>query len=181
MPSRKQPYLLGFGGLEKKDFGGVNLRGNAREQRPIAVKRTMHLVMRSSHAVGEKSFLRTIRARKIHDLVHRLGRKHRVRVYRFANVGNHLHLLVMPKSRAAFKAFVRAIAGVIARITLGAQRGHAQGQKFWDARPFTRIVEWGRDFKIACQYILQNRLEVLGFIPYQPRKNKGPPGRARPL
>ena len=172
MRLRKQPYLPGFKGLEKKEFGGTKLRGNAREQRPIAVKRTMHLVMRSSLATGERSFLRAKRARRIHELVNRLGRKHGVRVYRFANVGNHLHLLVMPKSREAFKAYVRAISGIIARLTMEAQRGHALGKKFWDARPFTRIVEWGRDFKIACQYVLQNRLEALGFIPYQPRKNK---------
>ena len=50
----------------------------------------------------------------------------------------------------------------------------ASGLKFWDARPFTRIVEWGRDFKNFGFYILQNTLEATGFMPYQPRR--GGPG-----
>lgn len=28
----------------------------------------------------------------------------------------------------------------------------------WDAKPFTRIVEWGRDFVGVCAYILQYTL-----------------------
>jgi REP element-mobilizing transposase RayT len=141
MRSRKQDYFPGFEGLGTKGFGGIHLKGNnAREQRPIAVRRTMHLVMRSSLATGELSFLRPKRARKIHELVHRLGKRHQVRVYRFANAGNHLHLLVKPKSREAFKAFLRSISGVIARFTLGAEKGHALGKKFWDARPFKKSV-----------------------------------------
>jgi REP element-mobilizing transposase RayT len=80
----------------------------------------MHLVMRSSLATGELSFLRAKRARRIQELVYGLGKKHQVRVYRFANAGNHLHLLVMPKSREAFKSFLRSISGVIAHRGMGA-------------------------------------------------------------
>jgi hypothetical protein len=52
----------GFGQLGVKKFGGSSLRGNAREQRPIAVKRPIHLVMKSSLARGEQSsWLRSAR------------------------------------------------------------------------------------------------------------------------
>jgi hypothetical protein len=172
MRRTKQDLLPGFARLDVKKFGGSALKGNAREQRPIAVKRPIHLVMKSSRAQGERSFLSRKRARRIEDLVHRQGALHGVRVYRFANSGNHLHLVIKPMSRRAFQTYIRAISGLIARITLGAEKGKAQGLKFWDARPFTRIIEWGRDYKSVCDYVLQNTLEAIGFIPYQPRGRK---------
>jgi hypothetical protein len=170
MRKPKQDLLPGFEKIGVKKFGGSMLKGNAREQRPIAVKRPIHLVMKSSRAQGEQSFLSKKRARRIEDLVHRQGRLHGVQVYRFANSGNHLHLVIKPISRRAFNTYIRAISGLIARITLGAEKGKAVGLKFWDARPFTRIVEWGRDYKNVCHYVLQNTLEAVGFIPYRPRK-----------
>jgi REP element-mobilizing transposase RayT len=174
--SRKQNYLPSFSQLGEKEFGGSQRlnRANARAQRPISVKRPMHLVMRSTLASGEFSFLRAKRARRIEALVHKLGKEKGVKVYRFANSGNHLHFIVLPRSREAYKAYIKAITGIIARLTLGAERGSAKKIRFWDAKPYTRILEWGRDFKTACQYVLQNTLEALGFIPYQMRKKKRP-------
>jgi hypothetical protein len=172
MRKPKQDLLPGFGQLGIKKFGGTGLKGNAREQRPISIKRPLHLVMKSTLARGDKSFLSKTRARLIEDLVHRQGRLSGVKVYRFANSGNHLHLVIKPISRRAFKAYIRTISGLIARITLGAEKGKALGLKFWDARPFTRIVEWGRDYKNVCNYVLQNTLEAIGFIAYQPRGKK---------
>jgi geranylgeranyl diphosphate synthase type II len=34
-----------------------------------------------------------------------------------------------------------------------------KGQAFWEYRPFSRILHWGRDYKTACQYLLKNTLE----------------------
>ena len=44
-------------------------------------------------------------------------------------------------------------------------------QSFWEFRPFSRIVNWGRDFKTCVQYLKKNVLEALGFVPYKPRKD----------
>jgi REP element-mobilizing transposase RayT len=133
----------------------------------------MHLVMRSTLAVGPRSFLR--KRRQIEELIRKVGRSKGVKVYRLANAGNHLHMIVLPRSRPAYQAFIRTLSGLIARITLGVERGKAQGKKFWDALPFTRILEWGRDYRTTCDYLLQNTLEALGFIPFTPRKDKPPP------
>ena len=38
---------------------------------------------------------------------------------------------------------------------------------FWDARPFSRIVKWGKSYFTLARYILRNELEALGFIKYQ--------------
>lgn len=174
---------LAFKDFEKekiKDFGGSLIRGNPRERRPLSTKRPLHLVLRSSLARGERSFLNGRRRLAIQNLIQRAARAKGVKVYRLANSGNHLHLIVLPPSRAAFHAFIRAISGLIARLVLGAEKGRAQGIRFWDARPFTRILEWGRDYKRACSYLLQNTLEALGFAPYRPRKNDRLRKSARP-
>jgi REP element-mobilizing transposase RayT len=175
--AQRQPTLPGFGSINEKDFGGALLRGNPREQRPISTQRPMHLVLRSSQACGERSFLRPGRARLVERLVRKQGREKGVRIYRFANSGNHLHLLVLPRSRKGYHGFVRAISGLIARLALGAERGQpkrAQGSSFWDARPYTRIVEWGRAFHLACSYVRLNELEASDFWPYRARdKGRG--------
>jgi hypothetical protein len=167
MSRKKQPHLPGFESLGIKEFGGIHLKGNARTPRPISAKRPMHLVMRSSLAQGERSFLK--RSAKIRGIVYGTGHTQGVQILRFANAGNHLHLIVLARSRAAFQRFIRAISGLIARASLGVERGAARGLKFWDALPFTRILEWGRDFRQACAYVVQNTLEAIGFVPYRPR------------
>ncbi len=56
----------------------------------------------------------------------------------------------------------------------GSTRAHetqGKGQRFWQFRPFSRVMSWGRDFKNGCEYVVQNTLEALGFIPYKPRRN----------
>jgi REP element-mobilizing transposase RayT len=173
MRSKQQPRLPGFGKLDVIEFGGSLLKGNPRERRPISIKQPMHLVMRSELACGDRSFLKKSNARRIEPLVRRLAKEKGVKLYRFANSGNHLHFLVLPSSKKAFYAYIRAISGLIARISLGVERGKAKGLKFWDARPYTKIVEWGREFRSVCNYILRNTLEAVGFIPYQPRRGHG--------
>lgn len=176
----KQTYLPGLERSNVKAFGGILIKGNPREARPISIKRPMHLVMRSKHATGDLSFLHSSRVRKIEELVQRLARQKNVKVYRFANSGNHLHLIILPRSLHAFKAYIRALSGLIARITLGAERGKSRSdfsparlnKKFWDARPFTRIIEWGKEFKTVVSYVAQNKLEAMGFIPYQKRSGR---------
>lgn len=141
-------------------FGGSLLKGNPRGCRPIAPKLPVHLVVRSTRARGARSFLAPTRARAIERLVFRLGRTLEVRVYRYANSGNHLHLLVRPRTREGFHAYTRALTGIIARLTLNAERGRPQRIPFWDKRPFTRIVQWGRDFIGVARYVESNTARV---------------------
>jgi hypothetical protein len=153
---------------QKKYFGGAYLRNShAKVKRPITVKTPMHLVMRSELAKGPHSLLKL--ERRVQKIIYDQGRKFGVKIYRLANAGNHLHLVILPRSRRAFLGFVRAISGLIARAVLKVQRGSSKGLKFWVQRPFTRIVSWGREYRTVCEYLLQNTLESMGFLPYQPR------------
>jgi REP element-mobilizing transposase RayT len=164
-----------FGG-DAKRFGGSLLKNsNAKTKRPLATKRSMHLVLRSSVAKGPKSFLR--RSRAVEAIINRQARIHSVRIYKLANAGNHLHLVVTPSSRIAYNRFIRSVAGLIARLVRNKQRGASKAInairagkiKFWDKRPFTRIVEWGREFRDVLGYLRKNTLEAMGFLSHAER------------
>jgi REP element-mobilizing transposase RayT len=110
----------------------------------------------------------------IRNLMDRLRTRWNVSVYRYANVGNHLHLLVRAKSRADWQGFIREFSGGIAMIVTGAKKGNGLPRSktnvtpesakrgFWDHLVFTRIVGFGRDFKSVAEYVLTNLWEATG-------------------
>ena len=94
--------------------------------------------------------------------VDRICKKHGVTLYKYANVGNHLHLLIKISHRRRWAAFIRELTGRVAQLVKEAT-GFEEG--FWTQRPFTRIVRgWQRVFKIAKDYVELNFLESQGFI-----------------
>lgn len=159
-------------------FGGVAAKGKRKERRPVATKRSMHLVLKSSLAVGKFSLHQKGNSQFISELVARLSKKWCVRVYEFSNNGNHLHLLIQPASRQGLQSFMRTLSALVARHVTGARKGKALLKKFWDAIPFTRIVEWGKAFFLTKNYVIQNQLEAAGVVPHAPR-NKAVPWQLR--
>lgn len=105
--------------------------------------------------------LRPIHAIRIKKLVYRRAEMSGVKIFEYANSGNHLHLLVRATSKDGFKRFLRTITGIIARRITGAVKGRATG-KFWDELAYTRIVTWGRDLFNTRFYVLMNELEASG-------------------
>lgn len=158
---------LSFLKAQSKIHGGATCSGNPREKRPLSTKLPIHLVLKSRRAVGERSFLRKKTVDKIKSLIDRHASANGVKVYRYANAGNHLHLVVRITNRDRFSRFLRVVSGLIARLVLNAQKGEAKlsaKSKFWDARPFTRVADWGRSYKRLCDYLTLNTFEALGFI-----------------
>jgi REP element-mobilizing transposase RayT len=105
--------------------------------------------------------LREDRKWKVHELLQRISNKRHIKVYRFANVGNHLHMLVQARTRAEFQAFLREFAGAVAVSVTGAAKGRPE--KFWDGIAWSMVVEWGRQFRNAARYIMLNVLESSGL------------------
>jgi len=140
--------------------GGAASKGRAKVARPIATKRPMHVILRSTRAVKEWSFLRHQAEveRIMRDVADRFG----VKLYRAANVGNHLHLLVQVKRRDHFQNFLRVLAQKIMFLVTRARKGSPAG-KFWDALAFSRVVEWGKDWRGMLSYVGKNLLEARGI------------------
>jgi len=90
------------------------------------------------------------------------SRRFKIRVYRYANSGNHIHLLVGCRKRGHFQNFLRLLAGQIAFTITRAKKGNPVG-RFWDTLAYTCIVNWGRHYRNVRAYLESNVLDsVLG-------------------
>jgi len=145
-------------------FGGSLLRGNPKRRRPYTHHEALHLTMRASIAKGPRSMLEPRHYRRVKQILRRQAWNFGITIYWFANSGNHLHLLIRPpRARAHFAGFIKALTGLLARMALAAERGKGRGLKFWDKRPFSRIVPWGKPFRACERYVIKNILEAMGL------------------
>ena len=142
----------------RDEHGGELNQGRRKLYRPFDPRRPLHLTLRSERARGAWSMLDHKNARRVRHLVYRFAEKNGVKIHKYANSGNHLHLLVQSKRHEDFKAFLKTITGLIARAITGARKGKPAG-KFWDSLAWSRVVNWGRDFKGVVDYILINEME----------------------
>lgn len=144
-------------------FGGSLLKGNAREKRPLNSKLPLHLVLRAD-VQGLQSMRHPQRFGMINKKVTDTAAKYGVRIYEYANVGNHIHLLVRVPKLSLWGAFIRELTGRIAHYMqdLG---GRKKGRKFWLHKPFTRVVRgWRKAFVSLKEYVILNQWEADGNI-----------------
>jgi len=152
----------------QSEFGGTLAAGKRKTARPITTKKFMHLVLRSEFSTGKVSLLK--HERMVRALLSEMGRRFYVQVSDVAVNSNHLHLLVMAKSREGFKKFLRSISGILGKRML--KYNPLVGTRFWTEITYSRIVEWGYPLQIVRNYIEQNVLEANGFLPYRVRKQR---------
>ena len=80
-----------------------------------------------------------------------------MKIYKYANVGNHLHAVIKLHKRHLWGAFIRELTSKLVEI-LGIKG-------YWKHRPFTRIIRgWQKAYKTACEYVYLNILESEGRI-----------------
>ncbi len=150
-------------------FGGSKLKSNPKVARPISTKDYMHVVLKSDLAKGALSFLRIERV--LISLVQNLGLKLNVKVKDVVVMTNHIHLAIKVRHRRHFKAYLRALTGLIVRKIIRIKKtlkvdtsAPSDIEKFFKGRPFSRIVDSGRkSFCNLMRYFELNRLEKCGY------------------
>jgi REP element-mobilizing transposase RayT len=142
--------------LARTAHGGECHRGRRKLERPVSTRRPMHVVLTSRRARGGWSLRKHDRI--VRDVLRRMARRFDVRIYDFANVGSHLHLVLRVRRREAFQGFLRSFAGIVARRITGAERGRRSGH-FFDGLAWSRIVGWGRDYLGLRHYVFRNQIE----------------------
>lgn len=148
---------------ESKSYGGILRRKRkGRGARPLAIKESMHLILKSSKAKGEWSFKKAENAAKIRSIFERFAKKHHVQIHSLANVGNHLHLHMQLGYRRGYVPFIRAVTSAIAMAITKKSRWNKIKAKFWDARPFTRVIRGFKALLTIQDYLLINQLEGVG-------------------
>lgn len=152
-----------------KAYGGelLKTRKGRSTPRPLDTRNTLHLVLRSTKATGQWSFIRSKNKNRITQIVSKFSSKYGIKILSLANVGNHLHFQIKLSNRLAYFPFIRAVTAAIAMAVTGSSRWSPLKQsakdKFWDYRPFTRVVESFRGFLNLRDYIRINQLEGLGY------------------
>jgi hypothetical protein len=154
--------------------GGDERLGRRKLERPVSTRKPMHVTLHSRRAKGAWSLRRHEQA--VREALRLCGRRSGVRVYDFANVGTHVHLLVRAKRREAFQMFLRSFAGLVARAVTGARRGRPlQGGRFWSGLAWSKVVAWGRDYWQVRHYIFRNEIEATAGPAVRLAFEHGPP------
>lgn len=138
---------------KQKPYGGeyFKTRAGRAQPRPLDSKNTMHLVLRASKARGEWSFWKKKGA--ILGIVRKFSSKNGIKLLSLANVGNHLHFHIKLSDRYRYSPFIRAITSAIAMEITGKSRWLKIDEKFWDLRPFTRVVFGRQGFLVLRDYV----------------------------
>jgi REP element-mobilizing transposase RayT len=142
-----------------KHGGDINI-GKRKLARPFKKNTAIHIVFKSSRARGVNSMLSLRNRLAIDRIIEEQARKQEAKIHAQQNVGNHIHCMASFKKKNQLTRFLRAVAGLIARHVLGAEKGQPAGTKFWDHPPFSRIIQGTRDFAGMVRYILKNEVEA---------------------
>lgn len=179
-----------------KAHGGQHSINKRRSKRPLNTKQALHVTLRSEFARGHRSLIKN--KNHINFVIKKAANLFNIRVYEKAICGNHLHLLIKGSKKSQIQNFFRVVAGHVAQEILrkfpltkteeeenggGAPKNSKKStekkksckknqRKFWQLLIYSRIVSWGKEFNIVSRYILQNTLEALNIIAYQPRRTE---------
>jgi REP element-mobilizing transposase RayT len=182
-----------------RQHGGSLAAGKRRKFRPMNPRQSLHITLKSHHAVGGRCLFR--HKKLILRVMRKAQKLFHIKVYEYAFAGNHMHLLIKGYDRESLQNFFRVFAGHSAQGILkicplpktasskitnrgGAPAGRKKTQRkpcrknqrrFWSYLIYTRIVSWGRDFRAVARYIERNSLETLKIIAYTPRRAVPPP------
>jgi hypothetical protein len=87
----------------KKEHGGSLAVGRRRVTRPLNIKQSHHITLKSIHAVGPRALFR--HKKMILSLMKKYSFRFQVKIYEYAIQGNHIHLLVKAHSREGLQNF----------------------------------------------------------------------------
>lgn len=140
----------------KLNFGGSPLQGKRKSARPLSFQKPLHLILKSS---GSSFF--NPGNRRLEDLFREHAKKHSIKIYALSLNWSHVHMLLKLPNRRSYLAFIRTVTAAVV-LFISKLRGENKKGLF-DLRPFTRILNWGRDFKNTLAYIEKNSLEAWGL------------------
>lgn len=148
--------------------GSMNYR---KVPRPFDSKKLTHAVFKAK--LGPAVWFTRSR-NSIGHLLKNVASKYGVKIKDVAINKDHIHVVFYTKHRRGQALFLRLVAAEIGRkYKLIRERfGIRRSGKLWVARPFTRLVSWGRKSLQRVQaYLMKNRNEAMGFIEYRPRRH----------
>ncbi len=155
---------------KQRNYSGGSKTWTYKFPRLIVEGKALHLVLKK-HPLLPLSFKKGPNEILIKKILKRQAKLHRIHMKSFSINSNHLHLLLLNLDRKSYVKFIRSVTGLMARLLYRQPALHQEVGRipFWEYRPFTRIVNWGKDLGNMLIYIQQNKLEAIGFVSYFPR------------
>lgn len=155
--AKRKSYRHNYHDFDGTSYGGELSRGKRKSQRPLCTNSPIHLVLKSNKAFGRRSLLHPKNRRMLLKYTRRFIFRFHVRLYSFANVGNHIHIVIRVPDRQAYISFISALTGTISKMIFKAAG-------MWDLLPFTRVATWGRGFQIVKKYVERNAEQGLMVV-----------------
>jgi len=148
--------------------GSINYRKVAR---PFDSKKLTHTVFKAK--LGN-TFRFTKFETAVRKVIGRSASRYGVRIMDLAVNHDHVHVLFYTKSREAQTRLLRLISAELGRWYKAIRKKfHLAPKVLWPARPFTRLVSWGRkSLERVRAYLHRNRREAMGFLPYRQRSHR---------
>lgn len=142
------------------EFGGALLKRKRKTARPLTSKKPIHIVIRSTKARGPHSFANN--RKRLDQELRRCSIKWGIKVYRRVWVWDHLHAIIKIPNRTLYKNWIRELNSAIVR--------SLKAKDFFELRPYTRVIEWGKHLLQAKSYLELNEMETFGVRPRKPPK-----------
>lgn len=134
-------------------FGGSLLKNsNAKVPRPLSTKHPIHVVLRSSAAKGKWSLKKPLNHKMVEETFKQLASEYEIKVHEALVANDQLHLLIQLGRRDDFAPFIRSLSGTIAIKVTGANKLAGLKEKFWDFRPWSRVVAQKRGYSLLRDY-----------------------------
>ena len=181
----QQQNLFSINSKHRYSHGGVlrQLR-KGRGVRPLSTKEPLHVVFKVNHLRLRSYSLRSAQSFSLtHKIIKKYSLRFRVKIEQLSIQKDHIHILIRAPRRSQFQYFFRVVAGQIAqrfeheglfrKVTDTPTTQPKKGTSLWKLRPFSRVVRGFRAYKIVCDYIRLNELEVLDKIQYQKNRLRG--------
>lgn len=148
-----------------RQFGGSLLKqSHAKVARPVSVRRAMHIVLQSGVAEGVWSLSHQKNRHLVEKIVRSQAKKYQVSVRELGNFGRALHLLVKLRHKKSFAPFIRSVSGMIALAVTGSGKTRGLKQKFWDFRPWSRIIDLLRSYSVVTDEVVSQHLISIGML-----------------
>jgi REP element-mobilizing transposase RayT len=141
----------------KNEFGGSLLIGKRKTARPIAVKKPMHLILKTTKL---SPFNPT--NYKLEKIIKQFALRYKITIYDYSLNWSHIHLTMKLPNRAAYFAFIKTVTAALISFLSKALKKDLKG--LFDLRPYTKIITCKKQFENALGYMELNQQEALGLI-----------------
>jgi len=141
----------------RHEFGGILLYKKRKNERPLSFQNSTHLVLRLKDGLPA---LFDPHDKKLRGHIYRLARKYHIRVYHLIFNHTHVHANLLLPDRKYYVQFIREMtAFLVTYFTSSLNIPGVVFRKIFSHRPYTRIVAWGRAYRVLKNYMKKNERE----------------------